>query len=147
MTRCMNGCSVFFFLMIRRPPRSPRTDTLFPCTTLFRSAGLRLVARRLARGDEQQRGQRERGGAEDGRVHVGSGGVAQRACLGSAHEMMFLLHPDDSLSGSGLWGRKGPKNRPFRGCQEVDRKSVVQGKSVSVRVDFGGGRIIKKKKK
>src|SRR3546814_12965557 len=28
---------VFFFLMIRRPPRSTRTDTLFPYTTLFRS--------------------------------------------------------------------------------------------------------------
>src|SRR3546814_5333865 len=33
-------CSVgmFFFLMIRRPPRSTRTDTLFPYTTRFRSA-------------------------------------------------------------------------------------------------------------
>src|SRR3546814_8846040 len=29
---------VIFFLMIRRPPRSTRTDTLFPYTTLFRSA-------------------------------------------------------------------------------------------------------------
>src|SRR3546814_18344363 len=28
----------FLFLMIRRPPRSTRTDTLFPYTTLFRSA-------------------------------------------------------------------------------------------------------------
>src|SRR3546814_15340203 len=28
----------------------------------------------------------------------------------------------------------------------VDRKSVVSGKSVSVRVDLGGGRIIKQKK-
>src|SRR3546814_2568178 len=28
-----------FFLMIRRPPRSTRTDTLFPYTTLFRSFG------------------------------------------------------------------------------------------------------------
>src|SRR3546814_6487474 len=28
----------FFFLMIRRPPRSTRTDTRFPDTTLFRSA-------------------------------------------------------------------------------------------------------------
>src|SRR3546814_4444337 len=28
---------VFFFLMIRRPPRSTRIDTLFPYTTLFRS--------------------------------------------------------------------------------------------------------------
>src|SRR3546814_5349354 len=32
---------VFFFLMIRRPPRSTRTDTLFPYTTLFRSSGTR----------------------------------------------------------------------------------------------------------
>src|SRR3546814_9890635 len=30
-------CFMFFFLMIRRPPRSTRTDTLFPYTTLFRS--------------------------------------------------------------------------------------------------------------
>src|SRR3546814_15960275 len=32
---------LFFFLMRRRPPRSTRTDTLFPYTTLFRSEGLR----------------------------------------------------------------------------------------------------------
>src|SRR3546814_15059048 len=31
-----------FFLMIRRPPRSTRTDTLFPYTTLFRSADIPL---------------------------------------------------------------------------------------------------------
>src|SRR3546814_1942794 len=48
------GC--FFFLMIRRPPRSTRTDTLFPYSTLFRSVpftvsrrsrrqGLRVLAR------------------------------------------------------------------------------------------------------
>src|SRR3546814_9902076 len=40
--------SVFFYLMIRRPPRSTRTDTLFPYTTLFRSgekAGQRLALR------------------------------------------------------------------------------------------------------
>src|SRR3546814_9752353 len=30
----------FSFLMRRRPPRSTRTDTLFPYTTLFRSSGL-----------------------------------------------------------------------------------------------------------
>src|SRR3546814_13446484 len=29
--------------MIRRPPRSTRTDTLFPYTTLFRSPSLRLI--------------------------------------------------------------------------------------------------------
>src|SRR3546814_1843936 len=31
---------MFFFLMTRRPPRSTRTDTLFPYTTLFRSPGV-----------------------------------------------------------------------------------------------------------
>src|SRR3546814_13583869 len=30
--------SLLFFLMIRRPPRSTRTDTLFPYPTLFRSS-------------------------------------------------------------------------------------------------------------
>src|SRR3546814_2409065 len=30
-------CRFIFFLRIRRPPRSTRTDTLFPYTTLFRS--------------------------------------------------------------------------------------------------------------
>src|SRR3546814_17530653 len=38
----------FFFLMILRPPRSTRTDTLFPYTTLFRSIG-QFQSRRLAR--------------------------------------------------------------------------------------------------
>src|SRR3546814_19253760 len=36
-------CRFFFFLMIRRPPRSTRTDTLFPYTTLFRSSRDELV--------------------------------------------------------------------------------------------------------
>src|SRR3546814_10537437 len=30
--------------MIRQPPRSTRTDTLFPYTTLFRSAGAAVLA-------------------------------------------------------------------------------------------------------
>src|SRR5213075_3395512 len=36
---CTNRCSFFFFLMIRRPPRSTQQGTLFPYTTLFRSRG------------------------------------------------------------------------------------------------------------
>src|SRR3546814_9481267 len=36
---CRALLSCVFFLMIRRPPRSTRTDTLFPYTTLFRSSG------------------------------------------------------------------------------------------------------------
>src|SRR3546814_20725055 len=34
---CYTCIDVFFVVMIRRPPRSTRTDTLFPYTTLFRS--------------------------------------------------------------------------------------------------------------
>src|SRR3546814_13941623 len=41
--------SIVFFLMIRRPPRSTLSDTLFPYTTLFRS-DFRPVGRREALG-------------------------------------------------------------------------------------------------
>src|SRR3546814_11706118 len=37
ITNRYDCCICFFLLMIRRPPRSTRTDTLFPYTTLFRS--------------------------------------------------------------------------------------------------------------
>src|SRR3546814_13455958 len=59
---------MFFFLMLRRPPRSTRTDTLFPYTTLFRSSCIRdyihvedlcdahlLALGRLAAGGESAR--------------------------------------------------------------------------------------------
>src|SRR3546814_1417251 len=42
--------------MIRRPPRSTRTDTLFPYTTLFRSASMALTA---YAGYEQAEGQKD----------------------------------------------------------------------------------------
>src|SRR3546814_15394942 len=41
--------SGFFFLMIRRPPRSTRTDTLFPYTTLFRSHRVQQAPRQAHR--------------------------------------------------------------------------------------------------
>src|SRR3546814_3569363 len=41
---------VLFFLMIRRPPRSTRTDTLFPYTTLFRSRCSPIIIHRFAKG-------------------------------------------------------------------------------------------------
>src|SRR3546814_19848488 len=67
-------CFVFiFFLMIRRPPRSTRTDTLFPYTTLFRSAyphaavavraGLRGERPRRSAGDRHRPDRRRRGQA------------------------------------------------------------------------------------
>src|SRR3546814_14371474 len=41
---CLSFFFCFFFLMIRRPPRSTRTDTLFPYTTLFRSVPAKATA-------------------------------------------------------------------------------------------------------
>src|SRR3546814_6880046 len=88
----LNYSYKFFFLMIRRPPRSTRTDTLFPYTTLFRSDQLveqpaplvvvdgsavvgvdqavvpelgALVDVGHSRAGEQQRGLGQRGGAAE----------------------------------------------------------------------------------
>src|SRR3546814_2705998 len=65
----------FFFLMIRRPPRSTRTDTLFPYTTLFRS----IAARRNGRGFE-------RGGRElrDGATRIPA--LYPTSDMGRAHD-------------------------------------------------------------
>src|SRR3546814_12174772 len=46
--------SFFFCLMIRRPPRSTRTDTLFPYTTLFRSAAADEFGRHRQYRDDQR---------------------------------------------------------------------------------------------
>src|SRR3546814_17675732 len=45
ISRFISSCSFFFFLMIRRPPRSTRTDTLCPYTTLFRSVRIAFPLR------------------------------------------------------------------------------------------------------
>src|SRR3546814_12767734 len=42
--RVLYTCVLVLFLMIRRPPRSTRTDTLFPYTTLFRSCSRLYVS-------------------------------------------------------------------------------------------------------
>src|SRR3546814_2271062 len=51
---------LFFFLMIRRPPRSTRTNTLFPYPTLFRSPG--ALPRRGSRRRGRRRATRSTGG-------------------------------------------------------------------------------------
>src|SRR3546814_18250492 len=55
---------LIFFLMIRRPPRSTRTDTLFPYTTLFRSQPRQAIqpALHLQQGGPRQDPLGERGG-------------------------------------------------------------------------------------
>src|SRR3546814_8906226 len=42
-------CTFFVFLMIRRPPRSKRTDTLVPYTTLFRAPFAEVLNRSSSR--------------------------------------------------------------------------------------------------
>src|SRR3546814_1225867 len=59
-------CTVFFFLMIRRPPRSTRTDTLFPYTTLFRSQEVQ----RQQQQDDRHHLDRDLGQREVGRRQV-----------------------------------------------------------------------------
>src|SRR3546814_1779435 len=85
--------------MIRRPPRSTRTDTLFPYTTLFRSAhgvgpgrqlrlqqGLRPALERL-----QPVRQGLRGGDQQERLPL----HARRAALGAADgQLPLLTHPE-----------------------------------------------------
>src|SRR3546814_6517373 len=62
-------CLYFFFLMVRRPPRSTRTDTLFPYTTLFRSLddeSIRTLYGKVPTGLKATRSRAERYGNEDG---------------------------------------------------------------------------------
>src|SRR3546814_11020063 len=134
---------MFFFLMIRRPPRSTRTDTLFPSTTLFRSggAGLPLAVGGTGSGRVHRLGQLSLAAGTPRRRFVvpllhgnrrsRAVGRAGPTCEGRGYipDMLFAPRPEDA-----------PESR-------ADRKSVVEGKSVSVSVDLGGRRSIKKKKR
>src|SRR3546814_14525627 len=124
--------------MIRRPPRSTRTDTLFPYTTLFRSGfGGRLRLAQLCGGDHL----------------LGLGDLLGRfdrvdppfEFLQTGHKSRLLplfRHPGE---GRGLT----VEIPAFAGMTRwvLDRKSVVWGKMVSVVVDLGGRRTIKEKNK
>src|SRR3546814_11314021 len=117
--------------MTRRPPRSTRTDTRFPYTALFRS-------HRQARGHatEQFRGE---GTAAVQLPVTGNDPATHRATPVKRHARIADGAP------KALWERLQPRAfLPWRG-ETRDRKSVVKGKSVYVRVDLGGRRIIKKK--
>src|SRR3546814_2739593 len=78
---------MFFLLMIRRPPRSTRTDTLFPYTTLFRS--------RAARG----RGTPRRGG--------------RRPAAGDTALRKPGERRDEHRGAAVAWLRRGVRHLPF----------------------------------
>src|SRR3546814_18514694 len=69
----------FFFLMIRRPPRSTRTDTLFPYTTLFRSVAV-------------LRGQRDNGRAIGLRADMDALDITEATGLPYASERPGKMH-------------------------------------------------------
>src|SRR3546814_13192858 len=71
-----------FFLMVRRPPRSTRTDTLFPYTTLYRSARLPAGAAGADRPVAGICGTGRRRGAATARI-CPVGGVVRGARLAS----------------------------------------------------------------
>src|SRR3546814_4438195 len=68
---------VFFLVVIRRPPRSTRTDTRFPSTTLFRSGQRPGHRQALAAAAAEQFGHRQAGalalGVEQRRLHRSAG--------------------------------------------------------------------------
>src|SRR3546814_13740785 len=128
----------FFLLMIRRPPRSTRTDTLFPYTTLFRSPELAADALLCVRGCDRRRARRPR----RPRDHSDREQPARpRRRHPFPAPRIGLVDRRRAFPADPLWI---DEPRP-RARHPPDRKSVVSGKSVSVRVDLGGRRIIKKK--
>src|SRR3546814_12044281 len=135
----------FFFLMIRRPPRSTRTYTLFPYTTLFRSP------------NRQQHNLVERHRLEEvTRVQIDAVRTAVDLRHPQKHQMDHLLRQVGARRDIMMHPKQGPRTvgRHFMPDQPLnlahafillDRKRVVWGRSVSVRVDPGGSRFSKKK--
>src|SRR3546814_11788474 len=123
-------------LMIRRPPRSTRTDTLFPYTTLFRSA--QYIPPRARRGPaHSDRGDRER-------THPRTNGLVSRpdgtrVGLGTAAIAQF-----GRRRGDGMAPADREKRRFLRPAFARARKRVVQGKSVYARDDLASRRSVKK---
>src|SRR3546814_6840453 len=78
--------------MIRRPPRSKRTDTLFPYTTLFRSAAGAHQRRPGARGGRRLAAQRA--GGPRLRVWLFAGRSARAGGLGGAVRRLLQRRAD-----------------------------------------------------
>src|SRR3546814_20825237 len=128
--------------MLRKPPRSKRTATLLPYTTLFpsrRGGPTDPIFPRLVTRDTEVAGVPITAGS---RVDV---------CLGAANrDPDRWTHPDRYDPFRPLQTHLGFSTGPHQchglNVAKIDRKSVVCGKSVSGRVDLVGRRTIKKKK-
>src|SRR3546814_20151294 len=122
--------------MIRRPPSSTRTDTLFPYTTLFRSNRDRRV--HAAHFDAQVGGS----GFDQGGDALGESEMHGRFRLSIDTGMKMEKMDVDRrrrFSGAGI----GAGDAVLRGpAAHKDRESGVVGKGVAGRVDIGGRRII-----
>src|SRR3546814_14481837 len=88
--------------MIRRPPRSPRTDTLLPYTTLFRSLG-DAEAQDARIGASGGKGIFRGMVPDSGTIprisdSLDFAGLAEKSCLRftSSHGAPLLLHPSDA---------------------------------------------------
>src|SRR3546814_6252021 len=86
--------------MIRRPPRSTRTDTLFPYTTLFRSRRERLVRSGDGRGDTWRVVRLEEQGHARGDAAAGGAAAAPRrgASCGLGHHRRSEEHTSELQS-------------------------------------------------
>src|SRR3546814_15323090 len=132
--------------MIRRPPRSTRTDTLFPYTTLFRSvdgltggavAGvrvehLRLLARSVLLTGTTLRHTRDRVKA-DGTLPAGNFHGSQRPRERLAWSQVCRVSPVPHPASERRLCPPAPRRKP----PGLHRKSGVLGKRVLVRVNLG----------
>src|SRR3546814_12045953 len=125
--------------MNRRPPRSTRTDTLFPCTTLFRSGAGFGAATGMVVADDERRGVvRQRPAHDLARMHLGAVDRAAEQLL----ERQRPVAGVEEQRGEDLAGVAAPA---LGEVAAGARKSVVAGKGVVVCVGLCGARIIKKK--
>src|SRR3546814_19668235 len=80
-------------------------------------------------------------------LQVNSAAAVSRDLTMFGSERLFTDVQSYTEAGNKQSGGEGDRWTADWTAKRLDRKSVVSGKSVSVRVDLGGRRIIKKKKK
>src|SRR3546814_11521298 len=128
--------------MTRRPPGSTRTATLFPYTALFRSAGI-AHRYRYARAAEAATGTANAMISNELEIEPWRTQLSQRGRV----QIRDFLQDSAADRIRECLAHEVPREVSQRAdlALEGDRKRVVSGKSVSVRVDLGGRRIIKNK--